>query len=290
MTNVDRPSFGITLRLLSGFLFAGMFVSVKIVSETVPLGEIVFFRSFFALMPLVIFLWIRDEFPSGLATKRPIAHFIRSSFGALALFASFASIARLSVAEATLISQLSPVLMAVAASFLLSERLTIWRVGGVALGFSGVIVLVWPELGGSSTDWMRLTGYMIGLASAVLSALALIMVRSLNKTDSPGGIALYFVLASMIGAFFTLPWGWIMPDGQTLILLISAGLFGGLAHIALTLAFRYAEASRLAPFEYVALFWPLLADLFIFGVVPSTAFILAVPLILAGAFFSAIER
>lgn len=290
MSGTDRPAFGNTLRLLSGLLGAGMFVSVKAVSDKVPLGEIVFFRSFFALVPLVLFLWIRNEFPGGLATKRPGAHFIRSGFGALALFTSFAAIERLNLAEAILIAQLTPVLVSIAAVLLLSERITRWRLGGLVLGFSGVVVLVWPELDGESSSITRLIGYTIGLASAVLSALALIMVRSLNKTESPGAIALYFVLASLIGALFTLPWGWVIPDSQTLLSLIAAGVFGGFAHIAMTLAFRYAEASRLAPFEYVALLWPFLADLFIFKLQLSTAFILAVPLILAGALFAAAEK
>jgi drug/metabolite transporter (DMT)-like permease len=287
---MDRPALGIGLRLLSGVLVAGMYISVKAVSDDVPLGEIVFFRAFFAVLPLFVFLWIRGEFPGGMATKRPGAHFMRSAFGVLALFTSFAAIARLNVAEATLIAQLSPMLMAIGAVVFLAERLTIWRVGGLALGFAGVIVLVWPELEGGATDRARLIGYAIGLVSAVLSALALLMVRNLNRTESPGAIALYFVLASIIGALLTLPWGWVMPDGQALIWLVAAGLFGGFAHIAMTLAFRYAEASRLAPIEYVALLWPVLADLFIFKLGLSTAFILAAPLILAGALFAANER
>ncbi|MEP3635748.1 MAG: DMT family transporter [Paracoccaceae bacterium] len=290
MSGVDRPSLGIGLRILSGVLGAGMFISVKAVSDDVPLGEIVFFRSFFAFIPLIIFLWVRNEFPSGLATKRPGAHFMRSAFGALALFSSFAAIARLNVAEAILIAQLSPMLMAVAAFFLLSEKLTVWRIGGLALGFAGVIVLVWPEINSSSNNPERLFGYIIGLVSAVLSALALIMVRNLNKTESPGAIALYFVLASMIGALFTIPLGWVIPEGRTLVWLIAAGLFGGFAHIAMTLAFRFAEASRLAPFEYLALLWPILADLFIFRLQLSSAFLWALPLILAGVLFAAFEN
>ncbi|MEM6594911.1 MAG: DMT family transporter [Pseudomonadota bacterium] len=289
MSDDDRPSLGIGLRLLSGFLFAGMFVSVKAVSEDVPLGQIVFFRSFFAILPLIVFLWARHEFPNGLATKRPGAHFLRASFGALALFCSFAAVARLNLAEAILISQLSPILLAVGATFILSERLTKWRIGGLALGFAGVIVLVWPELISPSQTSGRLVGYIIGIAAAVLTALALIMVRSLSKTESPGAIALYFVLASMIGGIATLPFGWTMPEMPTLGLLVLSGLFGGFAHIAMTLAFRYSEASRLAPFEYVALIWPLLADLFIFRLGLSTSFILAVPLILAGAALAAAE-
>ncbi|WP_299952738.1 DMT family transporter [uncultured Roseobacter sp.] len=290
MTDTDRPRFGIGLRILSGVLMAGMFVCVKAVSEDVPLGEIVFFRSAFALIPLIVFLWLRNEFPQGLATTRPMGHLLRASFGALALFASFAAIARLNVAEAILIAQLSPILMAIAAVALLGERLTALRVGGLAFGFAGVVMMVWPELGSGGTSGTRLIGLLLALLSAALSALALIMVRSLNRTESPGAIALYFVLASMLGALATLPLGWLLPTGETLLLLIGAGLFGGFAHIAMTLAFRYAEATRLAPFEYIALLWPILADLLIFRLSLSTSFLFALPLILLGAAIASLEK
>ena len=290
MTTTDKPGLAIGLRILSGILISGMYVCVKEVGTSVPLGEIVFFRSAFALIPLVIFLWVRHEFPSGLSTKRPWDHFLRASFGALALFASFAALARLNVAEAVLIAQLSPMLMAIAAVVLLSERLTIWRVGGLALGFIGVIVLVWPELDGQVRDTGRLIGFVLGFLAAILSALALIMVRSLNSSESPGAIAFYFVVASMLGALLTLPFGWLIPDSNTLMLLVGAGLFGGFAHIAMTLAFRYAEASRLAPFEYIALLWPVLADLWIFQTSLSTSFIFALPFVLGGAALAAAEK
>lgn len=289
MSIKDRPGLGIGLRLLSGLLFAGMFVCVKVVSAEVPIGQIVFFRAFFAILPLVAFLWVRNEFPRGLATKRPGAHLLRASFGALALFGSFAAVSRLNLAEAILIAQLSPILMAGGAAILLSERLTKWRICGLALGFVGVLALVWPELTGPVQVPGRLLGYAIAIAAAILSALALIMVRSLNKTESAGAIALYFVLASMIGGIATMPWGWVAPDGAILWFLILSGLFGGFAHIAMTLAFRYAEASQLAAFEYVALLWPLLADLFLFELSLSSSFVLAAPLILAGATIAATE-
>ncbi|WP_420861519.1 DMT family transporter [Algirhabdus cladophorae] len=290
MTEIDHPRFGIALRILSGALFAGMIICAKAVSEDVPLGEIVFFRSAFAMIPLILFLWLRGEFPQGLATKRPIGHLIRASFGTLALFASFAAIARLNVAEAVLIAQVSPILMALAAVVLLREQLTAWRIGGLVLGFAGVVVMVWPELGQSGADTARLVGFFLTVLSATLGAIALIMVRSLNRTESPGAIALYFVLATMIGALLTLPWGWMMPSGWTLVLLIGAGLFGGMAHIAMTLAFRYAPATRLAPFEYLALLWPILADLLIFRLHLSTSFLFALPLILLGAAIAAAEK
>ncbi|MEO0863366.1 MAG: DMT family transporter, partial [Pseudomonadota bacterium] len=143
---------------------------------------------------------------------------------------------------------------------------------------------------GGMLDASRVLGIAFGLLTALLTAFALIMVRSLNRTESPGAIALYFVVAAMIGGLVTLPMGWAPLDVPSLSQLVFAGLFGGFAHIALTLSFRFAEASRLAPFEYIALLWPILADLLIFDLALSTGFLLALPLVLSGAAIAAAER
>jgi drug/metabolite transporter (DMT)-like permease len=285
----ENQTLGIGLRILSGFLFAAMSICIKATSGAVPVGQIVFFRSAFALIPLVIFLWWRNEFPRGLATRRPFGHLLRSSLGAAAMFASFASIARLPLAEATLLTYLSPTFTSIAGVVLLSERLTKWRVGGVLFGLAGVVTLVWPEIGHGVMDDARMWGYILGLLMGLLTSSALIMVRSLSRTENPGAIAFYFVIASMIGGLFTVPFGWVMPDRTGLALLVLAGLFGGFAHIAMTVAFRHAEASLLAPFEYLAILWPVLADLLIFNSPLSSTFITALPLILAGAALAAVE-
>jgi len=285
----ENPRKGILLRILSGFLFAGMSICIKAVSGDIPVGQIVLFRSAFALIPLVIFLWIRTEFPRGLATRRPLGHLLRSSLGAAAMFASFASIARLPLAEATLLTYLSPTFTSIAGVLLLSEKATIWRIGGVVLGLTGVVVLVWPELGHQDMDAGRMWGYIWGLLMGILTAFALIMVRNLSRTENPGSIAFYFVIASMIGGIATVPFGWVMPDWYALTILVLAGLFGGFAHIAMTLAFRHAEASLLASFEYLAILWPVLADLLLFDMPISSAFLAALPLVLAGAALAAVD-
>ncbi|MBW6424914.1 DMT family transporter [Rhizobium sp. XQZ8] len=266
-----------------------MSICIKAVAEDVPVGEIVFFRSAFALIPLMVYLWMRKEFPQGLATRRPLGHLLRSSLGAAAMFASFASIARLPLAEATLLTYLSPTFTSIAGVLLLSEKVTIWRIGGVVLGLAGVLVLVWPELGHQDMDAGRMWGYIWGLLMGILTAFALIMVRSLNRTENPGAIAFYFVIASMIGGIATVPFGWVIPDSYALTILVMAGLLGGCAHIAMTLSFRHAEASLLAPFEYMAILWPVLADLLLFDMPISSAFLAALPLVLVGAAIAAME-
>ncbi len=259
LSNLTRQ--GIVLRIVSTVFFAGMAVFVKLASEEAPVGQIVFFRSAFAMIPLVIFLLARREFPAGLATKRPFGHLARSGLGAASMFLSFAAISRLP----------------------LGEVLTRSKMTGIFLGMCGVLVLTLPQLIGTTIDATRLVGYGLGLLSAVLAAGAMIQVRRLGTTESPGAIALYFVLVSALASLFTLPTGWVAPSTGTLAMLVLAGLVGGLAHIAMTLSYRYAEASTLAPFEYLSLIWAGVLDLTVFQLGLSPWFLLAVPLLITGA-------
>lgn len=280
---------GMALRVASGILFVAMGGCVKAVSEAVPLGQIVFFRSAVAMLPLVLFLWWRAEFPSGLRTRRPWGHALRSALGAAAMFTSFAAIARLGIAEAVLLSYLSPLFLTLLAVLILGEHLTPTRLVGLALGLAGVLVLTGPELLEGFEDWeggldgRRLTGLGLGLATALLTAGALLQIRRLNTTESPGAIAFYFALVCTLAGLATLPFGWVVPHGATLWLLIAAGLFGGLAHICMTLSFRLAEAAALAPLEYLTLIWAVVLDLAIFGTPIGPVFALAFPLLLASA-------
>lgn len=286
--NSDRPLAGIVLRLMSGLLFAGMLVCVKWVSDEVPLGQVVFFRSAFALLPIVIFLAWRREFPAALATRRPGGHLLRSGMGAAAMFASFAAVARLPVAEATLLAQLAPVLMALGGVLILGERFTLLRAAALGLAVCGVAVLVVPDLG-TGRDAGRVLGYGLGILGSLLTAGALLTVRRISRTETAGAIAFYFVLVCTLAGLATWPLGWVRLPGQTLALLIFAGLFGGAAHICMTLALRYAEVSRLAPFEYVALIWPVLADLWLFRLPLSAGFAVALPFVLGAAALAALE-
>lgn len=284
----ERPAKGILLRVLSGALFTGMLVCIKAVSDAVPVGQSVFFRSLFALLPIVIFLLLRREFPQGLATRRPMGHALRSGLGAAAMFASFAAVALLPVAEATLLAQLTPVFMAIGGILLLGERFSLYRAGGIILAIAGVAVLILPGLNASSSNG-QITGYALGALGALLTAGALLTVRRISRTESAASIAFYFIVVAALAGLATLPLGWAALTQAEFALLVLSGLFGGAAHIAMTLALRYAEASRLAPFEYIALVWPVIADWVLFGIPVSSGFLLALPLLLSGVALATME-
>ena len=283
MTPADPTRRGILLRIVSTVFFAGMAVFVKLASHEAPVGQIVFFRSAFAIIPLMVFLLVRKEFPAGLATKRPLGHLTRSGLGATSMFLSFAAIARLPLADSTLVSYVTPLLTALLGGLLLGEALTRSKMTGIFLGMCGVLVLTLPQLIGTALGTTRLVGYGLGLLSAILAAGAMIQVRRLRPTQSPRAIALYFLLVSALASIFTLPTGWVAPSAGTLAVLVLAGLGGGLAHIAMTLSYRYAEASTLAPFEYLSLIWAGVLDLTVFRTSLSPWFLFAVPLLVTGA-------
>ncbi len=287
VTAILRPAanepLGIALRVLSTLAFAVMGACVKALGDGVPLGQVVFFRSAVALLPLVAFLWWRGDWPRGLTTPRPLGHVARCLMGGAAMFTSFATIRLLPLAEATMLSYLAPVMLALLGWALLGEVLTVRRIGGVALGLAGAAAFCLPAFTGALPEASGL-GVGLGLVTAVLTAGALIQVRRLTLMgENAGVIAFWFAIVSAFGGLATLPWGWVWPDAATAMLLIGTGLAGGVAHILMTLSFRHADASALAPFEYLSVLWAVVLGLAFFAELPGLAFLLAGPLILTSA-------
>lgn len=267
---MDRS--GILLRVGATLFFTIMVLFVKMLAGTVPLGQIIFFRSAVALIPLVLFLVWTREFPKGLATKRPGAHVLRCALGCAAMFASFASLAYLPMAHASIIGYLAPIMAVVLAWALLGEEVNRIRWISVALGFLGMLVLVVPELSATEIDKTYLTGVVLALVMAFLTAGAKIQIRHLALTENAGAIAFYFALTCALVGLATAVNGWLTPSAEQLVYLVGAGLAGGVAHIMMTLALQQSEVSKLAPFEYLSLVFAVLADAAVFHIVPGWSF------------------
>src|SRR5688572_12691993 len=146
MPGGSAVSAGIALRIASGFLYVAMSAIVRGVSDRVPLGEIVFFRSAFALIPLIGFIALTGTFRVELATRNPIGHFRRSLFGCAAIFLLFASLHDLPLAQAQALMFLSPVFTALLAGLLLNEQVNALRWLAAGLGLSGVLIMLAPKL------------------------------------------------------------------------------------------------------------------------------------------------
>lgn len=280
---------GIGLRVGATVFFTLMVLFIKWLSDAVPVGQVVFFRSAFALIPLVLFLMWTREFPSGLKTRRPGSHVARCVLGCLAMFASFASLKYLPLSHASIIGYLAPVLAVVLAAIFLREVVSSVRWFGVLFGFVGVLVLVLPTASAADLDNAYLLGVGLALAMAVLTAGAKVQIRSLALTENAGAIAFYFALTCTIAGLATLPLGWTTPTWNQLGLLVCTGFAGGIAHIMMTLSYQYSEVSKLAAFEYLSLVFAVIADALFFDILPAPAFYAAAALIIVATFVVALK-
>lgn len=129
-----------------------------------------------------------------------------------------------------------------------------------------------------------LVGIALGFTAAVLIAAAILQVRQLSKMgENAGTIAFYFAFTSTVFGAVALLDGWATPTLEQWLLLIGIGFIGGIAQIFMTLAYQYAEASALAPYEYLSIIWAVTIGIAVFGDVPDIFFWIAMPLILFGA-------
>ncbi|MEM6593210.1 MAG: DMT family transporter [Pseudomonadota bacterium] len=276
----------ISAKLGAVVCFIAMATLVKIASDTVPPGEIVFFRSFCALPVILIWLSWRGELGSGLKTDNLQGHVWRGLVGTMGMSLGFAALGLLPLSEVKAIQYAQPVLVVIFAAMFLGERVRVFRLTAVALGMTGVLVIMWPRftaLDAGGVDPALALGAVLAFGSAVAAGLAHVFVRKLTATEPTAAIVFYFAITASSLSLITIPFGWVMPTAYEFALLISMGLIGGVGQILLTASYRYADASVVAPFEYASILLALGIGYFVFSEVPTLMMLGGIALIvLAG--------
>ncbi|MEQ8393285.1 MAG: DMT family transporter [Thalassospira sp.] len=275
---------GIGLRLAATGLFAIMSLFVRMASFEAPVGQIVFWRSSVALLPIILYLMWRKEFPRALRTKRPWGHLKRSTYGCVSMFLSFISLAYLPLALATALGFLAPLIVIPVAILALRENPGWLVISATFGGFAGIFLILWPMISTPGLDHGTVVGIAAGIAFAITTAFAKVQIKALTTTEPSGTIAFYFAVICSIGGLLSLPLGWAPVSSENLIWLVGAGLTGGLAHIAMTEALARAPASTLSAFEYTAMIWAILLDVLVFGILPAPVSLIGgVVIVLAAA-------
>jgi drug/metabolite transporter (DMT)-like permease len=267
-----RPLQGITLKVGSVLVFIVMSSLIKTTTADIPAGEAVFFRSFFALPVIVAWLALRRELSTGLQAHNPISHIWRGLMGTLAMGLGFAGLGFLPLPEVTAIGYASPLLVVVFAAMFLGEEVRLFRISAVALGLTGVMIVLSPRLtvvSGDVASQREAFGAMLVLAGAFCSALAQVFVRKLVNTEKTAAIVFYFSLTSTVLSLTTLPFGWAVPTAWQFATLVLAGLLGGVGQILLTSSYRGTDASLIAPFDYASMIFALAIGYFVFAEVPT---------------------
>lgn len=289
----NRPGRAIALKLFAVFLFMVMAALIKAASDHVPPGQAVFFRSFFALPVILIWLWQRSELREGLIPSNLMGHVWRGLFGTTAMGLTFAGLGLLPLPEVTAIGYATPMFALLFAAIFLGERIRIIRISAVALGLFGVMIVIAPRLtvGADAVTAGATLGALMVLIASILRAMVQIHVRRLVQTDTTAAIVFYFSTTASVLALLTLPLGWItgfsalvwtQPALWVFGLLILAGFIGGVAQILVTAAYRFGSASMLAPFDYASMIFATAIGYVAFREVPTGPIILGASLVIAG--------
>ena len=274
----------VSLKIASTMAFAIMGAQGRYLGSAVPLGEIVFCRGLFALIPIVLFFGWRGQLGDAARTTRFSAHLVRGSFSVVGTFCTFGALARLPIPDVTAIAFIAPLITVIFAALFLKEKVYVYRWSAVAVGFSGVILMLSPYFGNhAALTTSMIIGLSLALLNAVSSGGATIQIRRLTATESSAAIVIFMTLTVMAASLLTAPFGWRMPVGGWEIgLLVGIGISGGLGQMLFTESYRYAPASFLAPFDYTAMLWAFLVGFWMFGEVP-TPYVVGGAVIVAGA-------
>jgi drug/metabolite transporter (DMT)-like permease len=254
----------------------------------VPLGQVVFCRAAFAILPvLLIYAW-NGEIASAVYTRRPLGHIGRGAISVCGMFLNFAALARLPLVDATAISFAAPLITVAFAWMFLGEQVRVYRWSAVAVGFGGILVMLWPYLnfaqyaaGGTATA-AATVGAACAMTGAFTNAGSVVQTRRLTDTETTSSIVFSFSLICALAGLCTLPLGWIWPNALQLTALIGAGIVGGLAHILVTASYHYAPASLVAPLDYTTMIWAFVLGYFMFDELP-TIYIFVGSAIVAGS-------
>lgn len=267
-----NTSRAILLKLGSVAGFVSMASLIKAASDGVPPGEAVFFRSLFAIPVILLWLKIDGNLRRGLRTQNPLGHLWRGLVGTTAMGLNFSALGMLPLPEVTAIFFAAPILTVIFAAMFLGEQVRAFRLTAVALGMVGVLIILSPRLTALSEGDLssaQALGAMLALMAATFAALAKIFVRKLVATEHPATIVFYFSLTATVLSLFTLPFGWVVPTPAQALFLVLAGIIGGVSQGLLTTAFRHADASMIAPFDYASMLLALLIGYFVFSEVPT---------------------
>src|SRR5579872_1684533 len=103
-----HPFKAIGLKLISALLFAAMSALVRQLGDVAPVGQMVFFRSAFAIVPVVLIYSLRGELASAIYTRRPLGQLGRGLLSVFGMFTNFSSLTLLPLADVSAISFASP--------------------------------------------------------------------------------------------------------------------------------------------------------------------------------------
>ena len=217
---------GAVLILASELIFAGLSALVKYLSHQVSATQMVFFRNMFALLPLLP--WLLRHPTNALATSKLSLHLVRATTGLCAMFIYFYAITHTNLVNAAMVLLLAPFFIPLPAWLWLKQPQNKASLLALALGFIGVMICLYAEIG-SQHSAIDTSLVMLILLGAMLVAISKTTISKMSSTESSQRIVFYFTFLSFVISGLILPFSWqtISLSSLGLLLLLGLGAVSG---------------------------------------------------------------
>jgi len=291
--NMDR---GILFMLLASLSFAMMGGFAKTISETLPSVEVAFFRNVFGVILVSIAIY---KFPLNQIGGRPWLLFFRGFMGFISLLAYFYAMANIPLGEAVTYNKTSPIFVAIFAYIFLKEKLSIWALFAIIIGFVGIILIAQPQ-GGSFDKYD-----ILGILSGVGAALAYTSIRELREYYDTRAIVMSFMLIGTIGPMILMmitpyinpspdfDWAFaefVMPVGKEWIYVVGVGIFATISQLFMTKAYELTKAGIVGTISYSNIIFATIIGVMLGDAIPNLWTTLGIILVIISGLLVALAK
>ncbi len=257
------PTRAVVLILFSTLCFTSMHTVIRYATTEGQIHpfEVAFFRNFFGLLAVLPFALHGRA--AALRTKRLKLHAIRGCMQVFAMLMFFYALSITPLAKISAISFTAPLFATLGAILFLGERVRARRIIALVLGFAGAMIIVRP--GVIALD----LGAMLVMTSSAIWACAILIIKSLSRTESSLTITTYqnifLIPFTLVAAWFF----WTWPSWELIAMFAVMGIFGSLAHVAMAESLKLAETTAILPYDFVRLIWATGIGFVVFGEIPE---------------------
>ena len=232
--------------------FSAMAVSIRALAGTLTVMEILAVRSGLGLIVMAGVAAVRPELRATIVTPRIALHLVRNTVHLGGQYLWAMSLLLLPLATVFSLEFTTPAWTLLLAVPVLGERMTASRIGAVALGLLGVLVILRPGLAGFQP------AALLVLAAAVCFAVTLILTKKLTRTDSTFAIIFWMnLIQTPLALVPSDPLFALKLSGGQIVAALAVGASGLASHYCLTNAFRSGDASVVVPLDFMRI--PLIA-------------------------------
>jgi drug/metabolite transporter (DMT)-like permease len=258
---------GMAWMVLSGIVFGVLNALLRVITLQLPPIEAQFLRyvsGAIVMLPFILRVGFRAYHPNGL-----VGQLWRGAAHTSGMLLWFMALPHLPLAETTAIGFTGPIFVMIGAVLFFREPMLWVRWVSALIGFTGVLIVVWPKLSGSN-------GYydLAMLGSAPLFAASQLITKALTRRDRTEVIVVWQCLTISLFSFPLALLQWVWPTPTQCLMFLAAGVLGSCAHYSATQAYRVADVSATQPVRFLDLIWATLMGFMVFGDVPTRSTLL----------------